>query len=74
MGLDEEGHLYLYMHLSVYTIIYIICRSAAVAGGGVGKSAVLYQLCHFSFKRLEETWDNWYSTALFLHKTATIWG
>jgi len=30
------------------------------------KSAVLYQLCQVSSKRLEETWHNWYSTALFL--------
>ena len=38
------------------------------------KSAVLYQLCHVSSKRLEEKWHNWYSTALFLCKIATIWG
>ena len=27
----------------------------------------MYQLCHFPFKRLEEKWHNWYSTALFLY-------
>ena len=37
------------------------------------KSAVLYQLCHFSSKRLEEKWHNWYSTALFLYKTSAFW-
>ena len=26
---------------------------------------MLYQMCHFSSKRLEEKWHNWYSTALF---------
>jgi len=31
------------------------------------KSAVLYQLCHFTSKRLEEKWHNWYSTALFFY-------
>ena len=34
-------------------------------------SAVLYQLCHFSSKRLGEKRHHWYSTALFLYKTAT---
>jgi len=29
--------------------------------------AVLYQVCHFSSKRLEEKWHNWYSTARFLY-------
>ena len=38
------------------------------------KSAVLYQLCHFSSKRLEEKWHNWYSTALFLCKTSGLSG
>jgi len=33
----------------------------------VRKSAVLYQLCHFSSKRFEEKWHNWYSTALFIY-------
>jgi len=36
------------------------------------ESAVLYQLCHFSSKRLEEKWHNWFSTALFFYKTVTI--
>ena len=30
--------------------------------------------CHFSSKRLEGKWHNWYSTSPFLYKTATIWG
>jgi len=46
------------------------CRTVPV----VPLFAVLYQLCHFSSTRLEVKWHNWYSTALFLHKTATIWG
>jgi len=32
------------------------------------------QLCHFSYKRLQEKWHNSSSTARFLYKTATIWG
>ena len=31
----------------------------------IGKRDVLYQLCHFSSKRLEEKWHNWYSTSRF---------
>jgi len=38
------------------------------------KSAVLYQLCHFPSKRLEEKWHNWYSSALFLYKTSARGG
>jgi len=33
----------------------------------VNPSTVLYQICHFTSKRLEEKWHNWYSTALFLY-------
>jgi len=36
------------------------------------KSAVLHQLCHFSLKRLEEKWHNWYSTALFLYREEVV--
>jgi len=32
-----------------------------------GKCAVLYQLCLFPSKRLEEKWHNWYSAAPFLY-------
>jgi len=34
---------------------------------------VMYQLCHFPSKRLEEKWHNWYNTALFLYKTSAFW-
>ena len=33
----------------------------------VEESAVLYQLCHFPWKRLEGKWHNWYSTARSLY-------
>ena len=34
----------------------------------VTPSTVLYQMCHFTSKRLNEKWHNWYSTALFLYQ------
>jgi len=33
-------------------------------------STVPVKVCHFSSKRVEEQWHNWYSLALFLYKTA----
>jgi len=39
-----------------------------------GESAVLYQLCCLSSEPSEEKRHNWYSTALFFHKTATPGG
>jgi len=32
----------------------------------------VYELCHFSFQRLEGKWHNWYSTTLFLYKTSAF--
>jgi len=41
---------------------------------GKGKVPYCTSCAHFSSKRLEEKWHNWYSTAPFLYKTATIRG
>ena len=38
------------------------------------KGGVLYQLCHFSSKRLDEKWHNWYSTSPFLYKNSDYLG
>ena len=42
--------------------------SVHTASSLLRKSAVLYQLCHFDSKRLEEKWHTWYSTARFSTK------
>ena len=63
----------------MYSIVQVVLAAAAPLRAATAarphrtlqrKSAVLYQLCHISSKRLEEKWHNWYSTALFLYKTS----